>query len=382
MKEVILTHEGLSRLSSTRDFVLKTDDARVDIECSRSQISFVSPIVAKMLANDPTVDRFALKTKKSSRCSELMSSLLSGKRVTVTGDMISIFYSIALELGNEELFASIEEDLSLSNALDIVQTKYVNSLNIEQEIEFIASHFCELQNEIHNVDITIIESILESEHLVVKSEHDLFLFICDLISSNGDQYRILLSHLHLEYLDVEDVSFVLSFIDDNNIGSFLQSICHRLLCPIIAPKRETNKGKIVNVPYKSDSTEGIISYIYKDFLKDQSPSSINEFDPSKRRRLRLDFISLDFNNNIHLIDFKDKKVALTGFLFKIIPGTYVCTKDSISLKIEGSNDNLIWKIIQIYGIHVDSLLAKKRVVFPCKPSGAWSNSTRVLLALF
>lgn len=113
VKEVTLTHEGLSRLSCHKNFELKTDSQEETIVCSKSQISFISPVISKLLLVDPTINEFTLHTKKSSTCAKYLRILLNGSSLSVKDELVDTFVGIVCELGNEELLSCINGKLNI-----------------------------------------------------------------------------------------------------------------------------------------------------------------------------------------------------------------------------------------------------------------------------
>lgn len=375
-KEVNLTHKGLSRLGIDLDFELKTDNMKSAIKCSKSQISFISPIISKLLQSDPTINEFRFKTKNSSKCSEIIQTMLNGSSISITEDVSEIFYSIALELGNQEILTLVEEKITKENVTEMARIKYNLSLDIEKETEFIASHFYEIPpNKISSLDISLIDSILGSKSLIIKSEHRLFGFINGLISTHGEDYQYLLSHLHFEYLEAEDVSMIISFIDENNIGCFLPSIFRRLIYPLAyfpVPEEDQPRLGFISIPYKGDKFEGIFSHLREEVGNnplDEGIVSIEEttstrqpnisylVDPEKRIQTYWWCVTKNKEGGAFIIDFKDMRVALNGYSLKAHSRNLINESDMNlflasntglfikSWKIEGSNDKMVWTLI-------------------------------------
>lgn len=362
MTRMSLTHEGLSRLGSIKDFELITDC--LTIRCSRSQIAFVSPTIHKMLLADSTINEFKLKAPQSSRCAELLRSLLDGSSILVPHELAKTFYSIMLDLGNEEVIPKIDDNLTVENVFDTLQIKGSRSLSIEREIKFIASHFYETQSSCSLLDIDQINSILSSDSLVVKSEHDLFKFICDFISSHGDQCRFLLSHLHLEYLKPEDISFILNSIEFDDFAIFLPSISRRLLCPLATfhsseedDRRYKNKSI---VSYEGNNFEGIFSRLWEETggnpvtngtvsieeTTGRSQSKVSFLvDPEKRKQSDWFCTTDNVGGSSFIFDFKDKRVSLSGYSLKAHPKTWSDRHFIKSWKIEGSNNKETWSLV-------------------------------------
>lgn len=381
-KELCLTHEGLSRLGASPDFELKTDVLENTIKCSKSQISFISPIISNLLLNDPTINEFTLKTPNSSRCSDILRSLLNGSSVTITENLKYTFLSISIELGNEELLPDIHDDLTLDNVFENIQIKYLKSVNIKKEIEFIASHFNEFKTkDFMNLDISIINDILSSKSLVVASKHYLLNILIDLISEKGNDYRILLSNLKLEYLDVNDIDTFIRLIDEDDIGYFLPCIYRRLLCPIynIDPIRgfkETHSQ--ISIPFIGKKFDGIFAHMWKEIndnpvtrkvvdIKDsiKCRSFCSLVDPEMRKETNRFCSTENIRNSPFIINFKDKKVSLSGYSLKSPSGDRYFMK---SWKIEGSNDKETWTAIDEQRKSDDLVYSFAEGYWPCKPS--------------
>lgn len=363
-KEVRLTHEGISRLSFDKAFELKTDSLldKDTIRCSRGQISFLSPTIAKMLINDPTINEYTFNSAKSFECVEILRFLLNGSSVTIPKSLVSTFHLISLELGNEELLSFVEESLTCENVLDITKIKHKISLNIEKEIEYIASYFYQFDaSDISTLDLSILDTILGNQKLVTESEHDLFTFICDLVSTYGDEYRVLLSHLHLECLGKDDISKFINYINDDNVGSFLPCIYKSLLCSPTY-KEETYEKKKYNctkIPFKNNNFNGIFSHMKKelgenpvtkgfveiedsfDQSKTKSPCLI---DPSMRDKSYC-WVSSDAKYGSFVFDFKKCRVSLDGYSLKAPNSQWTSLGYLKSWVIEGSNDKKTWNPI-------------------------------------
>lgn len=369
-KTVCLTHEGLSRLCKDfpydSNFEIKTDNMQITIKCNKIQISFISPIIYKIILNDPTINKFQLKTENSSKCAEFLHSMIKGATVTIPDELVDIFRSIALELGNEEIYSCVSDDLTLDNVLEIVKARKNYSFKTEKEVDYISSHFYEIdQKDISSFDILTLDNILSSKDLVITSEHDLFEFIIRLLSEHEeeDEYRLLLRHLHIEYLSVEDMSLFIKLIDENNIGSFLPCIYRRLLCKLAKfdiPEEEKRRIPKIKVVNEGDKFDGIFSYLFKE--NDGNPVTkgvvgIEEttnftqsrvsylVDPEKRNQTNWYCVTNDIDRGEFIIDFKDKRIQLEGYSLKAHSSSFVNGHFMKSWKIEGSNDKNEWTTV-------------------------------------
>lgn len=189
-KEVCLTTMGLSRLGYPSGFLLKTDSAHDPIRCSRGQISFISPLISRLLQSDTTINEFELRTKNSSICGGILRSLMNGSSVVLTGDMSRTLYFISLELGNEELLSFVEEEITIDNVIYHFRIQEQMLVNSESELEFIASHFDELlTEEISTLEASEIDPVLSKNSLVISNEHKLFKLIQYLITNRKDGHE-------------------------------------------------------------------------------------------------------------------------------------------------------------------------------------------------
>lgn len=361
IKEIILTHEGLSRLGLDNDFELRTD--RKSVGCNKSQIRFISPLISNLLLSDPTIESFQLETPESSKCSEILRNLLNGSKISITEDQSRIFRAISLELGNDELFSLINDDISIKNAIEINQIKYNLSLNSEKEIEFVASHFYEISpKDISSLDISVIESILSSESLVISSERELFEFIKDLVTERGDEFRFLLSYLHLEYLDVDDILYVIESIDEDNTKYFLPCMFRRLICPLAnyqIQERDLERY-FCAVQYNKDKFDGIFSHLWR--MSDGNPVtngiiSIEDttdsdqygisciIDPEKRNQTDWWCGNENYRSAAFIFDFKEMRASINGYSLKAHSESFSTGHFIRSWKVEGSNDKATWEIV-------------------------------------
>lgn len=315
--------------------------------------------------SDSSISEFALKTANSSKCSSILRLLLNGNSTTVKKDLIDTFRNISAELGNEELMDCVEDDITLQNVIRITKIKHMKCLDIEKEIEFIASNFSNFKvTDFSTLDVSIIDSVLSSDHLVIENEHRLFEFIRSLISEYGEEYSSLLSHLILEYLDRSDISIFIQYIDEINIGSILPCIYRRLLASPTLQISENDKSRFGIISFEKNKFDGIFAHLRKkvggnpitmgivgfeerksdDCLESSvtsqnNPIFSNLIDPEKHVLTEWE---CEINGEL-IIDFKDKRVSLDGLSLKNPSShSYSFIK---SIKIEGSNDKDDWTIL-------------------------------------
>lgn len=235
-----LSHKGVSRLNDTRDFSLIIGDRT--IECSRSQIRFLSPKIAHILNSDPTFDKFKISVPECSCLIDVLENILAGLPIEVPRSKIDVFDRIISELGNDELLSVQYIEVNSSNVFDVIREKSQHFFDISRDVRFIASHFFELpRDHLMSLEISVLASVLESEELVLKSENDLFELIIDFGNSLNEDISCLLSCLHLEYLSSSHMSQFVDLVTNDNFGILWPCIRSRLVVPIDHSSVEESK---------------------------------------------------------------------------------------------------------------------------------------------
>lgn len=317
---------------------------------------FISPLISKLMLVDPTIDEFVLKTPKSSECAKYLRLLLNGSNVSVADNMVVTFHGIACELRSEELLSHFINELNLGNALEIVQIKHQKNLNIDKEVDFIASHFPDfLVEKLLALDLYIIDSILGSESLVVWFEATLINFIEELIKEHGDEYKILLRHLHLENVDSKNVFHFFELIEGCDLEWFLPCIMRRAILPVATfslQEEDTRRYKDFYKFYKyltdEKITKGVIDI--EDTTNFSQKKVYNLVDPEKWKQTYWDCVTDDIEGGAFIFDFKnisidEVRVDINGYMLKAHSSNYSSGDFMKSWRVEGSNDKKTWKVI-------------------------------------
>lgn len=159
---------------------------------SLSMAKNLSPIICKIHLNDPTVNIFIVNTQYTGnfscilQLSNFISTNLSEDEIPFISEIIEILGNESTE--HQSLNATIE--ITVDKVLTLLQqhnlySKFYSS-QISKEIEFAASHFNELfekkEEEMMNLPIDILVSILKNDHLLLKNEDQLLKFVNDMYS--------------------------------------------------------------------------------------------------------------------------------------------------------------------------------------------------------
>jgi hypothetical protein len=210
-EEFILSSRGLSKTGSTvREpfwFVLRDRQ----FECSTFQALFVSDAVEQMLKSDNTVNRFEIDL--NSEFFKDFWDLVEGKSIVLSETNWKALGTIARKVHNKELlnkcveYGIEKEKMTLVDCIDRVKVREEFEYSIEEEIEFIASHFYALNTDkLRDLKPETIESILSHERLCLASEESLLTFI----ESLGDEYSFLYGYVECRFLSLERIGDFLS----------------------------------------------------------------------------------------------------------------------------------------------------------------------------
>ena len=159
---------------------------------SLSMAKNLSPIICKIHLNDPTVNIFIVNTQYTGNfsCILQLSNFIS---TNLSEDEIPFISEVIEILGNESIehrSLNTTTEITVDNVLTLLQqhnlySKFYSS-QISKEIEFAASHFNELfekkEEEMMNLPIDILVSILKNDHLLLKNEDQLLKFVNDMYS--------------------------------------------------------------------------------------------------------------------------------------------------------------------------------------------------------
>lgn len=358
-----LSHQGLARLGSSFDFVLKTDSE--DVLCNKSQILFLSPAIEKILKSDPTISEYHLLAVNSGKCAKYFQDIFSGNPIMIKSEDLGIFNTIVNELGNKELFTPEFDHIDNENVFASLSIKISLGLDLNEEIKFIAEHFCEFKKEyLETLDLLVLEEVFSSPKLIIESEIDLFSFIRDLYELRGNEYKRLFGFINIEYLTQKELQYFLNIVDLDNVGPFWSCICSRLLCPLASFGQRNSRARKLyrNILYLDNNNfNGIFSHLWRESggnpannetisilatkpLSNTGASSI--IDPEKRYLSSGWFCGNDDSKSgAYVVDFKNKEVSLTSYSLKAHNESFA-TKDFVnSWDIEGSNDGVKWELI-------------------------------------
>jgi hypothetical protein len=198
--------------------------------------------------------------------------LMQGLEINPSAIELDDVLGVAQNLGNLEIlnhFVNDERPIDLSNVFSRLRQKSVIGSSVDAEIDFIASHFFEIDLIwLRELNLDILERIVSSTNLCISDEDSLLGFILTVDWERG----ILVRYLKIEYLSSESVVLLFDSLTVDPLDSMIwSSLCDRLILPLShsgrpgPPSVERTSGdggiSIEYVMNDDARLEGIISYL-------------------------------------------------------------------------------------------------------------------------
>ena len=333
--------------------------------------SFLSPKIHQQINKDPTFSFFIIHSKLYGNFNEILE-LGSLKSIKIDESNIDYILNIFQDLENNEIsdFISANENIiSTEDAFDRIlaksKTSYFGDANINREIQYIASHFYEFNDNDSSIDflekfgINNLSLILTNEDLCVSNEDSLFSIILALSNRDLKYYEAL---SYVEFNSLSEDCFI-NFIQMLDINLLNQSIWRSLLKRIGLRKEEIlklNSNITMNSSryrthetietFENNEKYGIIAHISQ--LCQGNPHTKNEiivtsssvyFDHLPENCLDFDkdtyFASEDHSSQWIMFDFKQREIILTAYAIR---SQYDYINNLKSWIIEVSKDNVNW----------------------------------------
>ena len=179
-----LSAKGLQKVNEElkQDFTLYINNN--PIEVSKLIISFFSKKVFEALKLNPSLHSYKIYINNNEKIKEEqikeIKNLIIGKTIEITKEKSRILETIGEELDNEELIeVCVEkilegEEINVKNCIERIKRKERNHLKIEEEEEYIAKHFSEIEmKDLEGLDVKLLEKILNRKDLIIKTEEEL-----------------------------------------------------------------------------------------------------------------------------------------------------------------------------------------------------------------
>ena len=340
-----------------------------EYECSRFQACFFSKKVCRILTGDVITDTLELTVKDPKHEFKDVLALMNGESIALTRDNSSFLEACARELENDELLSSLigfrleNEKLTRENVVDRMHMKRSFLIEYDEEIQFAAEHFYELNEEtIENLTVDELEEVLRHKQLRLSTEDKLFEILFQL-ASKDEVYNSLMRYVRLQNLSLavldEFLSYVFPTFLDNEIWNQICG-CLRLVSESELSKKDSPNTRY-GVQAKKNVNEfainnaqftGIIAHLRQKCGGNVHEKGIVNITASGTGSGQCHQItnygwngrwsSQDQPNSWVQFDFKSPIVCINGYTIKSPESENLYCKEWV---IEVSNDGQNWEVI-------------------------------------
>jgi hypothetical protein len=314
------------------DFIVGKHHCR----CSQFAAAFLSPKISRLRLCDPTITSYLICGTSNPSHIESLVALCRGSAISIDSSNKSELLSISRELENSELYLIVDEYISgesvtIANAVSRYITRKSLGVDCEREVEFISSHFYEIEkSKLDELDLFDFDAILSNKSLCILSEDSLF----DMINDRGfDEFFELFGFVRFEFVSVDRIrEFCEKSQDmkkDLNLSLSLlvwRQLCGRLILPVDISNVSRDSSRYLSrlIDFKSSSPlSGIISYLTSKHggnVSDKNvvpvtASSVNGGAVTNAADLTADsfWFSLNEDNSWLRYDFKDMRIKPTHY---------------------------------------------------------------------
>jgi hypothetical protein len=329
--------------------------------CSHIVAAFLSPKIARLISNDPTISCYSVSAKDNSEYFESFIGLRRGFGVDLNDSNEAFFTSLSLELENFELFWLIEhhfrgESLSTENAISRYLIDRMFGSDSSKSASFIAPRLSEFSKEsLRKFAFSDFDQILSNPSLCIESEDWLFDFICDL---GCDENIDLFAYVEFENLSVDRV---VKFCEksgemDISLSSRVwKSVCGRLVLPVVRPTSDSTRYS-TRIEFKgSNPISGIISHLTRQCggnVCDKGVVGITtsgNIDDTTLGKYAAEFTddpkywhSIGAENQWLCYDFKNMRIRPTHYSIRSRPDNSAWVHAPRNWFVEVSNDGSNW----------------------------------------
>lgn len=335
----------------TKDFLFIVDGKKYPI--SRFEADLLSPIIRKMHFVDESFNTFYINTNgKFSDCDfSSFLSLLNFNPCSFDQKTILYFKYLFENLGNfnESKKIQFTNPLTIDTVFEIIGQKrlfYHSNDSIEEEVNFSASHFGQLDKEaLKKLDADVIDLILKSDNLKIEDEDYLLNFLIEKYSEDSDS-MFLFENVNFLNVSKEEFShFFNAFKFTDLTDELWKSVMQRALHSGNYLDFEYINGRELNgvIKYLTDEAggnvhdKGIVVVTASSEQERHNAKFLCDFDQLGRSSM---WSPNGENGATVTFDFRNKKVKLTNYTFHT--PSYPTKDYPRSWLVECSNDNSSW----------------------------------------
>jgi hypothetical protein len=268
-----LTTKGLEHLPPNyyeNDFAFIVGG--LEYRCPCLLADFLSPRVARLRSNDPTIREIVLEVSDPNGDFSLLFSVLNGSPLLLNHSTLDFFLKIAHELSNVELLHSLcafrgDDSRNVVEELRFL-TEIGEDFDFESVLDRCSSSFFELpESSLGELSVSLLVSILSRPSLRVLSEDKLYEFVKNLIERDAS-YSVLLEFVRFEYLSLESIRGFATLISSSFsvlTRSIWESLVPRLILSVSRSTPISGRCYGRSIPYEGRSLDGIISFLSREF---------------------------------------------------------------------------------------------------------------------
>lgn len=329
----------------------------------------ISPKISQSHFTDPTLSQYTINTDKKGNFQFILdlvnfqSNTIPESEIPFIEEILFILGNKSIEIDNTDTFTEMTLDIALEQIESHEKYENFYSKLIEKDINFISSHFYQIDEDqtkvIENLKLETIEKIIKNPNLRLESEDQLLTILNHLYQKNSI-YSILYENINFLNVTTSKISEFLMMFDTFDLTRELWISLSMRLQHSLSDDDKIDKARYyIQFSYdESKKFDGIINYLHMKYKREIfnhiniTSSSIydtdqKDFSPSRTIYYdTLDFFkSKNEENSWICFDFKN---------YHVIPSGYSIRSPNMSeiggfLKnwvIEGCNDlNDEWTVI-------------------------------------
>jgi hypothetical protein len=234
-EEYVLSSNGLSRINTAENKPFWFVVGGKEYECTAIQALFISRAVQRTLKSDSTIDRFTIDGAEYQAPFDDIISLMEGRSIILNERNCPRLCDIARALENEELLSKCiafvlgNRETSVENCVIKLRTEEQFDLPKEEELEFVASHFFEIdKDELKELTCETLEAVISHRRLCLANEDSLL----DFVVSLGKQYSSLFGYIECRFLSLEGIDLFIESVSEMIDCRIWNSISRRLRCEL------------------------------------------------------------------------------------------------------------------------------------------------------
>ena len=325
---------------------------------SRFLADLLSPKISKYHKLDKKRVSFEIKTKHRGDFNKILNFAKNGT-ISLTSDEVEYFREVMRILGNTTELANfcpeVHQDITKENIFIRINQKRDGFLSIEDELNYISSHFDELYNEYEEqlslLDCDILERIFHNPNLKVLNEDILFTFALNLYEQS-DQYSSLFENILFSNVSKNNIQKFLELFDVNQINAEIwRRLSERILNDLSTDSLEAMYNQNIDqynsryghklniIEYLTQKCGGNVKEKGEIIVK--SSKSNGELENIFEQSDDKSFCTANNSNGWILFDFKQRRVQIDTYSLKT-------GKSQYHLKnwcLEASDDGNIFEVI-------------------------------------